>query len=190
MTDRPFLHFCLQYCCFHMSIGQHSVEVNPKVSQMICSLDYRSIKRDCCHHFACCCVVKSAPLSLCLFVLYGNKNEIQSGKAQKAQKLNPFCREPRAIKGSLKKAWDRSQSQTLNNIIQCLWSQYSLDVSVYSLWAFLDLLFFCSVYYVYIVARRIFKTGLGFYFYLWVYWLYCYVLHRWMCAFVVFVVIV
>ena len=61
MTDRPF-----QCCCFHLSVGQQSVEVDPEVSNLICSFDYSSIKCDCLHRFACCFVVKSAPQCLCL----------------------------------------------------------------------------------------------------------------------------
>ena len=34
----------LQCCCFHMlSVGQHSVEVDPNLSQTTCSCDYSSI---------------------------------------------------------------------------------------------------------------------------------------------------
>ena len=52
--------------------------------------------------------------------------------------------------------------------------------------------FFRSVYHVYIVVVRIFQTGIGFHFSLFVYWLYHYTLHRWIyvCAFVVFIVVI
>ena len=45
----------LQCCCFHMlSVGQCSVQVDPKVSQTTGSFNYSSIKYDCWHCFACC----------------------------------------------------------------------------------------------------------------------------------------
>ena len=54
--------WALQYCCFHMlSVGQCSVQVDPKVCQTTGSFNYSSIKRDCWHCFACCSLVKSAP---------------------------------------------------------------------------------------------------------------------------------
>ena len=57
----------VQCCCFHMfSVGQHSVKVDPKVSQMTCSFNHISIQCDCWHWFACCSVVKRAPQCLCL----------------------------------------------------------------------------------------------------------------------------
>ena len=48
------------------SVGQNSVKVGPKVSQITCSFDHSSVKCDCWHWFACCSVVKSAPQCLCL----------------------------------------------------------------------------------------------------------------------------
>ena len=49
-----------------MSVGQYSVDVNPKVPKMICSFDPSSIKCDCWHWSARCSVVNSAPQCLCL----------------------------------------------------------------------------------------------------------------------------
>ena len=57
----------LRCCCFHMlTVGQRSVEVDPKVSQMSCSFNHSSIKSDCWHRFAWCSFVKSAPQCMCL----------------------------------------------------------------------------------------------------------------------------
>ena len=57
-------------CCLHMlSVGPHSVAVDPKVSQMTCSFDCISVKRDWWRRFVCCSVVmiKSVPVFvLCL----------------------------------------------------------------------------------------------------------------------------
>ena len=49
------------------SVGQHYVEVDPKVSQITCSFDHSSIQCDCWHYIACCSVVKSAPQCVCLY---------------------------------------------------------------------------------------------------------------------------
>ena len=49
-----------------LSVGQHCVQVDPKISQMTCSFNYSSIKCDCWHWFACCSVVKRVPQCLCL----------------------------------------------------------------------------------------------------------------------------
>ena len=46
----------LEHCCLQVSVGQQSVEVDPKVSRVICLFDYNC---HCWHRFACCSVVKS-----------------------------------------------------------------------------------------------------------------------------------
>ena len=53
-----FTRFC-QYCrrAHTFSVGQHSVKVDAKVSQMIWSFKHSSIKCDCWHWFACCSAV-------------------------------------------------------------------------------------------------------------------------------------
>ena len=56
----------LQCCCFHMlSIGQHSVRVDPRYLRWL-SFNHSATKSDCWHWFACCCVVTCAPQFLCL----------------------------------------------------------------------------------------------------------------------------
>ena len=59
--------FQLQCCCFHMLyVGQHSVKVDPWISQMTCSFNHSCSKCDCWQWFVCCSVVKRAPQCLCL----------------------------------------------------------------------------------------------------------------------------